>query len=349
MSEARGGISSHVEPVAAVVAAPEGRARTAVLVLALCCFFWGFSFPVMPHCIRSIERHVLGAAAEGIKDPGSQLTIFARLGIEAAFLGWRFGIASILYWILTRSRQKKFTAVDIRGGLWVGGLFTLGMLAQIEGLRYARPSVSGFLTSLVVVYTPFGQALLFKRSVARNVWLGVFVALIGMGLLSIPNPESLPKDIPPAPIPFLGEGLTMLGALFFAGQMLAVDHFAVQMDTTKMTFLMFVTLGVLSSVLGVGLAGHELYRHEVVSALFGDWMLVGGVIGLVIFSTIVSLHLMNTFQPHISAATASVVYCLEPVFATTFSVVLQQEVLTPITLVGGAVILAAVLIVARKT
>ena len=348
MSEARGGLSSQVESEATVVASPDGRARIAVLVLALCCFFWGFSFPVMPHCIRSIERHVLGAVVESIKDPGSKLSIFTRLGIEAAFLGWRFGVAAILYWFLTRSRQKNFTAVDLRGGLWVGVLFTLGMLAQIEGLRYARPSVSGFLTSLVVVYTPFGQALLFKRSVARNVWLGVFVALIGMVLLSIPNPESLPKDIPPAPIPFLGEGLTMLGALFFAGQMLAVDYFAVQMDTTKMTFLMFVTLATLCSVMGVALAGHELYRPEVVSALLGDRLLVGGVVGLVIFSTIVSLHLMNTFQPYISAATASVVYCLEPVFATTFSVLLQQEVFTPITLVGGAVIMAAVLIVARK-
>lgn len=348
MSDGRGGISAEVEP-AAVVPAPDNRARIAVLVLALCCFFWGLSFPVMPYCMLSIERHILGLSAASADDVEAKLTFLTKLGVTTAFMGWRFGLAAILYFFLTRSRQRNFTAVDFRGGIWVGGLFTLGMIAQIGGLRYTRPSVSGFLTSLVVVYTPLMQALIFRRSVARNVWLGVFVALIGMTLLSLPNPAALAKDVPTPPIPFLGEGLTVLCALFFSGQMLAVDHFALQMDTTKMTFLMFVTLAILSSILGVACAGRELYRPEVVSSMLGDSMLVGGILCLVVFSSVVSLHLMNTFQPHISAAMASVVYCLEPLFATLFSVLLGAEVLTAITMLGGAVILAAVMIVVRKT
>lgn len=350
MADGRGGISASPEVATSPEIAAGSRGRVAVLVLAVCCFFWGFSFPVMPHCVHSIERHVLGPAAAGVEDASEKLPFTTRLGITAAFNGWRFALAAALYWMLTRSRQKKFTAIDIRGGLWVGGLFTLGMIAQLGGLRYTRPSVSGFLTSLVVVYTPLAQAMFFRRSVSRNVWLAVFVALIGMALLSLPNPAAHVANgaSHTPPVPFLGEGLTVLCALFFAGQMLAVDHFAVQMDTTKMTFLMFVTLGVLSSLMGLVLAGRELYRPEVVSAMLGDRLLVGGIVCLVVFSSVVSLHLMNAFQPRISAATASVVYCLEPVFATMFSVALGAEALTPITLLGGAVILAAVLIVARK-
>jgi drug/metabolite transporter (DMT)-like permease len=42
------------------------------------------------------------------------------------------------------------------------------------------------------------------------------------------------------------------------------------------------------------------------------------------------------------------VYCLEPVFATLFSVLFQTERLTAATVLGGAVILAAVLLVARQ-
>ena len=50
----------------------------------------------------------------------------------------------------------------------------------------------------------------------------------------------------------------------------------------------------------------------------------------------------------IAPATASVVYCLEPVFGTLFSIAFGTERLSAITIVGGVIIIGAVLIVARK-
>ncbi len=323
----------------------------AVLLLALCCVFWGLSFPVMKHCIQSVERHVAGLAAAGQAEPGDSLSFSTKFGINAAFNGWRFCLAALCYWILTRKRQRGFSALEVRGGLWIGGLFTLGMFAQLGGLRYTRPSVSGFLTSLVVVYTPVAQALVFRRRVGAQIWLAVVIALVGMTLLSLPNPDANLKEATShtAPIPFLGEALTMLCALIFTGQMLAVDHFGKQADTTKLTLLMFVTLGVLSTAVGIYFAGRELYAGPVVSAMLADRWLVAGVLSLVLFSSVIALHLMNTYQPHVSPAMASVVYCLEPVFATLFSLLFGLEALTIMTLGGGVVILAAVLIVARGT
>src|SRR5437773_870899 len=86
---------------------------------------------------------------------------------------------------------------------------------------------------------------------------------------------------------------------------------------------------------------------NVVAGLLGDWWLIAGILSLVFFSSVIALHLMNAYQPHVSPAMASVVYCLEPVFATLFSVLFGMEALTVMTIGGGAVILGAVLIVAR--
>jgi drug/metabolite transporter (DMT)-like permease len=58
---------------------------------------------------------------------------------------------------------------------------------------------------------------------------------------------------------------------------------------------------------------------------------------------------MNKYQPLVSPATASVVYCLEPLFGTLFSVAFRTEQLSQITLLGGSIILIAVIIVARST
>ena len=57
---------------------------------------------------------------------------------------------------------------------------------------------------------------------------------------------------------------------------------------------------------------------------------------------------MNTFQPRVSPATASVAYCSEPLFAAMFSVLLGTEQLTALTLVGGGAVLVAVLTVAAR-
>jgi len=57
---------------------------------------------------------------------------------------------------------------------------------------------------------------------------------------------------------------------------------------------------------------------------------------------------MNTYQPRLNPATASVIYCLEPVFATLFSVLFKTEYLTATTVAGGAMILMGVMVVTRK-
>ena len=69
-------------------------------------------------------------------------------------------------------------------------------------------------------------------------------------------------------------------------------------------------------------------------------------IPLIVVSSVGALHLMNQFQPLISPAVASVVYCTEPLFATMFSVAFRTEKLAGMTIAGGLVVLGSVLIVA---
>ena len=56
---------------------------------------------------------------------------------------------------------------------------------------------------------------------------------------------------------------------------------------------------------------------------------------------------MNASQPHVSPAVASVVYCMEPVFATMWSVFFRTESLTALTFVGGGLVILAMLRLAK--
>jgi drug/metabolite transporter (DMT)-like permease len=290
-----------------------------------------------PH---AVEVHTIGHA-----DPAVVETLASRALIN----GIRFLLAGLLYVAITARYQHGFSRADVLGGLSVGVFFGGGMLLQIVGLAWALPSVSGFLTALAVVFAPLGQSLFFRRPVGRAVWLAVAVAVAGMAMLSWPKPEAaaaftLAKK---PPLPYLGEILTVLGAMIFTAQILALDRFGQSASPARLTGIMFFTTAGLSLLVAV-LAGPSSFRASTLVAIASDrtvWWTLGS---LVLFSSVVALHLMNTFQPRVSPAIASVAYCSEPLFATLFSLAFGAERLTLLTIQGGAAVLAAVLLVALK-
>lgn len=316
------------------------RVRLAVLALAGCCVFWGLSFPVMKIAVGTFEHHVRAGA--------ESLSVANTVAVNATFNGWRFLITTAIYWVMMRSWRSSFTGREIQGGAAIGIFFGLGMQAQIAGLRYTLPSISGFLTALVVVFAPLAQAFIFRKRVTMITWLAVAIAFAGIVILSQPNPEAVTLAAPVPPIPFLGEALTILGSVLFTGQVLALDRYGQDCNTTRLTVLMFFVTGALSTGLGAILGGAAIYNGPVLMALVTDRTLQWSMMAVVMFSSIVALHLMNKYQPMVSPATASVIYCLEPVFATAFSVLFATEVLTATTAAGGAMILLGVLVVTRS-
>jgi len=326
---------------AAVSMLPSHRGSTlaAVLVLGACCVFWGVSFPAMQYAVHRLE-----AAVSSHAEPGAMA---GTVAISATFNAWRFGAAALLYGLITFPAQRGHGRHEIAGGLWIGALFAGGMLLQVHGLRYTLPSVSGFLTALAVVFAPAAQALLLRRRVGGETWAAVAIAVGGMAMLSAADSASAGALAQRPPVHALGEMLTVAGAVLFTGQILAVDHFGRRGNTMRLTLVMFMCTALLSLLTGLSAGGQALYRAPVLAALAADGPFIGAMLVLVVFSSVLALHLMNAYQPRVAPATATVVYCLEPVMATAFSAALGAERLLWSTAAGGAVILAAVMIVAH--
>jgi drug/metabolite transporter (DMT)-like permease len=313
--------------------------RLPILILSFCCICWGFSFPTMQIGAAAVSRALLASSSAPITE----------LAIRGTFNGCRFTLAGLICLALTPRRFIRITRADVSGGLAVGAFFGGGMLLQVYGLRYALPSVSSFLTALSVVFAPITQSLIFRRPVGSRVWLSVAIAIIGMAILSAggAQPGAQGALIQPSPFPYLGEILTVLGASFFTAQILAVDHFGQRADASRLTTVMLLTAGALNLAIGLSTGGEILFRSQILHVLLHDPFFLWPFAGLVLLSSVLALKLMNAWQPRISPATATVVYCLEPVFGTLFSVAFQTESLTPQTTLGGAIILAAVLTIAR--
>jgi len=269
-----------------------------------------------------------------------------------------------------REDQIRWGRPEWVGGFIVGAFFAAGMLLQVMGLCWTLPSVSAFLTSMAVVFAPLGQALIFKRRVGRVIWLAVGVAVMGVVMLSWPKggaeiaAGTLAQE---PPIAHLGEMLTVLAAIMFSAEILALDWYGKgsaphpmepqgaapdparknrrSADSTGITLVMLGTTGVLSLAAGLAVCGPGIWQTSAWAAVATDRTVWWSFSTLILFSSVMALSLMTRFQPRVSPAVASVVYCTEPIFGTMFSMAFATETLTWITVVGGMTVLGAVGIV----
>lgn len=305
------------------------QTRAALLLLAAN-LFWGWSFPAMKWVVAEMQRLAPGAG---------------ELAATATFIGWRFGLGTLLYFAFSLRKQRGFTRAEFLGGLTTGLCFVTGLLLQILGLRYTLPSISGFLTSMVVLFIPLAQRLILKKPTPPGTWPAVLLALAGLVVLTATGPGDLAAQ---PPFPFAGELLTVLGSLAFTGQVLFLDHYGQHAASERLSLVQFGVTGFVGLALGILVdGGTHFYRPEVLIALAGNWTIQWGLPTLVIFSTVAAFHLMNQNQPLLAASTAGVIYCSEPLFATMFSIILGVESLHRNLVVGGLLILAAIIWINR--
>jgi len=122
---------------------------------------------------------------------------------------------------------------------------------------------------------------------------------------------------------------------FFALQVVFLSHFARRYPAEKLTFLqLFTTLFL--SVPGA------LFFEPLTPAFTPN--LVGALLITAVFATSLTFYLQTRFQKDISSTRAGIIYAFEPVFAVLFAYLIHGEKLTRQDWIGGALMLAAILI-----
>lgn len=321
---------------------------------------WGMSFPVMKSLNEVMEDHF------GVANPDMPTPM--QVACSAGLIGMRFTIASLLLSLVLPMLVFRTTRAEWVAGIWIGTLFCLGLILQVIGLATIPASRSGFLTSLTAVYTPLMASVILKQRPSVFVCIGSLLALTGVAVLSDAHRYVLSfanfeiaEDASTVPLNW-GDLWTTLGALFFSGQVLLVDTYGKRYRSAHLTPGMFVTAAIIAWVFFVVsrylLEGSEFAASTNVA--WASWISIGSepaVLGLLIFlaifCSILSFLGMNTFQPAISASQASVIYSSEPVFASSWAMLLpgiigwfitldyQNESFTWQLGVGGVLILLA--------
>jgi len=241
------------------------------------------------------------------------------------FLILRFALAVAAVGAVALWRRDRPTPGLWRHGLLMGGAMAVGFAFQTVGLRHTTPSRSAFITGLCVLLVPFIARGLYGRRVPASSWLGVLLAVAGLGALY--------QDAITAAVQ-LGDLLTGLCAVAYSFQIVWTGEYSVRHPLALLTLVQ----------IGTALAGSALLlplEPVTLAATPGLWATVAFT-GLVM--TAGAFFVMNWAQRHTTAVRAALIYSLEPVTASLFSWAFGGEQLTRAMLAGGALIVLGVVV-----
>jgi drug/metabolite transporter (DMT)-like permease len=243
------------------------------------------------------------------------------------FMAWRFAVATIVMLALRPGCLRNITRLELLRGAALGIILGLGYVAQTYGLLYASAAVSGFITGMFVVLTPVMAWILLRHKTDRNTWLLAALATLGVAVLSL-NGWAVG----------LGELLTLACAILFAIHIVGLGEWSPQYDPYTFAFLQIATVAVISSIAAIP-GGITVPPDSEV------WKTIGIT---AVFATALAFIVQTWAQSLVSPTRAAIVMTMEPVFAGLFAVVIGGNQLTWRTLLGGAFIIAAMLIINLK-
>jgi len=236
----------------------------------------------------------------------------------------RFGLAAlVLLPLVIRERDRD----TWRAGLDLGFWLWLGYVTQAQGLVYTSASRSSFITAVSVVLVPVFAGLLGRR-MGWPTWLAACLAFVGVGLMSYDGSQ-----------PNLGDAWTAVTAVSYAIYILRLEGYARRHEPWSLTVTQL--WGVVPFALA-WLAAEATFGHLAVPTDGAvPWLAVAY---LALVSTVLTTWLMIVGQQSVSAPEAAVIYSSEPLWASSFAFVLLGERFGPKGVLGGALIIAAILV-----
>ena len=240
------------------------------------------------------------------------------------FLAVRFAIASVAMLVVAPRAIGRLDPRVRRHALVLGGLYGLAQILQTVGLAHTAASVSGFVTGMYVVLTPLLAAAILRTRIGGLTWAAVALAVGGLAVLTL---QGLSLGY--------GEGLTLIAAALYALHIVGLGAWSSPADAIGMSILQCLVISAICFVAAVP-DGITLPDRT------GDWL---AVVYTALFAGAAALLGQTWAQAHLAPTRSAIIMSMEPVFAAFFAVLLGGESVTTRMLLGGAMVLAAMLTV----
>ena len=288
--------------------------RKATLMLLGVTLIWGATFVWMRRILLNLEAET---EAMGLTT------------VVAFLVCLRFVMATMLLPLLPAVRQTVRDPEVWRAGSLLGVVLLVGFVAQMVALGDIDPSTSAFLTSLYVVSTALLAGLFGEGRPSKKLWLGVMLATVGAAFI----------EGPPHLTWGWAEAITVFCAVCFAVHILLTQRYTKRLEPLGLSFTSFLTLAVLAFVIAFLTLDRSTWGLADLASLALREGVLLPLIALGFLGSLVALVVLNVYQRHLNPVHASIIYTLEPVWATVYGLALGLVPWTWWILFGGGLLL----------
>jgi drug/metabolite transporter (DMT)-like permease len=273
---------------------------------------WGFSFPAISVGLRSLE--------------------------PILFAAFRYDIAAVLliFLAIVRTNGWRPEASNDVVAILGGGVFLIGAnVFLFLGQQTVASGVAAVIQSLVPIATTLWAAILLPSERIQPIGLvGIFLGFIGVGLVVSPDPANLLGG------DTFGKGLILIQVIGISLGGVIVQRANSSLDNAALAGWSMAVGGILLHCISV--ITNEPFALPAAPLA---WV---AVIYLGVFATALAFFLYYTLLGLRGALETSLVSYVVPVVATVAGVVLLNESIGPLTLVGFGIVFVGFVLLKRR-
>ena len=281
------------------------RTRPAgIILLLITAIIWGSSFVAQSIGMQSIDA-------------------FTFTGIRTVL-----GMLFLLPFTLIINKGFDFSRKTLKKGLILGIVFSFAQNFQQFAFYYSTSGKIAFITAFYMFFVPLFSVIFLKKKISVLTWLSILMGLVGLFFLCI-NPDEMTAINP-------GDILALICAVFYAVQIMLIDKFLDdKTNGIQLSFMQFFVAGIISVI------AMFIFEKPVIADIktAAPSLLYSGIMSCGIAYT-----LQIVGQKNASPVVASLLMCLESVFAVITASIILHEAMAPREMAGCLIMFAAIII-----
>jgi drug/metabolite transporter (DMT)-like permease len=241
----------------------------------------------------------------------------------------RFGISAVFMTLVLIARKEHFPRGRILAQLV--GMGALGYVGQsflyLSAIKYASAGLVALLLYLYPMFVFILSVIVFHEKVTWVKVVALILALIGCALTVDPDGGQI-----------IGVLMIIAAALVYSVYIIVGTNVMKHVSAFQSSAVIFASAGAVYGMLTFANGVH-------LPASNTGWL---AMLGMVVFSTIIAITTFLAGLERVGPTNAAMLSTLEPVVTVLLAAWLFGERLTPITLLGGGLILVAVILLTRS-
>ena len=197
----------------------------------------------------------------------------------------------------------------VEGSVFCGLALTIATNFQQQGVKYVSSvGKAGFITTLYIVLVPIFSLFIGKK-IRLIIWLALMFAVTGLYFLCVTEKLTFePLDI-----------LLIMCAVFFALQIMVIDHYVERVNPVALSSLQFFVVGVISGVLMF------IFEKPTISGIIAA---AGPILYAGVMSSGIAFTLQVLAQKDLDPTIASMIMSLESVVSVLSGFLLMGQLLS---------------------